>query len=61
MLLVVCCILAVQYASVTFGGSMFRCVPLSLTEWLVIIVATSPVLLIGEVYRLLCRNHTNLS
>ena len=61
MLLVVCCILAGQYAIVTFGGSMFRCVPLSLTEWTVIIVATSPVLLIGEVYRLLCRNHTNRS
>ncbi len=61
MLLVVCCILAGQYAIVTFGGSMFRCVPLSLSEWLVIIVATSPVLLIGEVYRLLCRNHTNRS
>ncbi len=61
MLLVIFCIVAGQYAIVTFGGGMFRCVPLSVTEWLVIIIATSPVLIIGELYRLLCRNHHNPS
>jgi Ca2+-transporting ATPase len=41
---------------VQFGGDIFRTVPLSLTDWLVIIAATSPVLLAGEVIRYL-RGH----
>lgn len=51
MLSVLCIIIAGQWAIVTFGGEMFRCVPLSASEWLTIIVATSPVVIIGEIYR----------
>lgn len=51
MVFVVLCIIVGQYAIVTFGGEMFRCVPLSFKEWLIIILATSPVLIIGEIYR----------
>ncbi len=36
---------------IQFGGDVFRTVPLSLTEWLVIFVFTSPVLLIREFLR----------
>jgi Ca2+-transporting ATPase len=36
---------------VQFGGEIFRTVPLTLTDWLVIIAATSPVLLLGEIIR----------
>jgi Ca2+-transporting ATPase len=38
---------------VQFGGEIFRTVPLSLADWLTIILATSPVLLIGELVRFL--------
>lgn len=55
LLIVLLCIIFGQVLIVQFGGEMFRCVPLSLTEWLVIIVATSPVLIIGEVIRCLQR------
>ena len=51
MLSVLCIIIAGQWVIVTFGGEMFRCVPLSAAEWLTIIVATSPVVIIGEIYR----------
>lgn len=40
-----------QIALVQFGGEVFRTVPLSALDWLIIIVATSPVLIIGEVIR----------
>lgn len=40
-----------QIAIVTFGGEFFNVVPLSVTDWLQIIVLTSPVLLIGEAIR----------
>lgn len=33
------------------GGDIFRTVPLSLTDWLLIITITSPVLILGEVFR----------
>ncbi len=36
---------------VQFGGDVFRTVPLSLTDWLLIIAVTSPVLILGEVFR----------
>ena len=36
---------------VTLGGQMFRTVPLSLECWLYMFLATSPVLLFGELYR----------
>ena len=55
LLLVLTMILAGQWLIVTFGGSMFRTVPLSLETWLVIIIGTSPVLWLGEAYRLLKR------
>lgn len=44
MILVLALVLVGQWLIVTFGGEMFRTVPLSLTEWLVIIGATSIVL-----------------
>ena len=40
-----------QWLIVTFGGEMFRTVPLSLDEWLYIIGGTSLVLWIGELWR----------
>ncbi|MCE1198426.1 MAG: calcium-translocating P-type ATPase, PMCA-type [Marinilabiliales bacterium] len=45
-------ILAGQILIVTFGGEVFRTVPLTLKDWLTIIAATSSVLWIGEVGRL---------
>ena len=51
LLLVLLLILAGQWLIVTFGGRMFRTVPLSFTEWMVIIGATSIVLWVGEVWR----------
>jgi Ca2+-transporting ATPase len=50
-LLVLALVLAGQWAIVTFGGRMFRTVPLDLPTWLAIIAATSPVLWAGEAYR----------
>ena len=51
MILVLALVLVGQCLIVTFGGEMFRTVPLSLTEWLVIIGATSIVLWVGEIWR----------
>ena len=51
MILVLALVLVGQWLIVTFGGEMFRTVPLSLTEWLVIIGATSVVLWVGEIWR----------
>ncbi|TGX84238.1 calcium-translocating P-type ATPase, PMCA-type [Palleniella muris] len=44
-------ILAGQWLIVQYGGAMFRCVPLSMTDWLILIAVTSPVLWAGEAYR----------
>lgn len=55
MALVLLLIFAGQWMIVTFGGKMFRTVPLSLHEWTAIIAVTSPVLLIGEGIRLIKR------
>ena len=55
MILVLALVLVGQWLIVTFGGEMFRTVPLSLTEWLVIIGATSIVLWIGEIWRVFKR------
>ncbi len=52
MLIIMVAILLGQWLIVTFGGQMFRTTPLSLTEWTVIIVATSAVVWIKELYRL---------
>ena len=53
MLFVLLLILVGQWVIVTFGGKMFRTVPLSLSEWGMIIAVTSLVVWIGEMYRLL--------
>ena len=50
-LIVLALVLVGQWLIVTFGGRMFRTVPLSATTWLYIIIGTSPVLWIGEIYR----------
>ncbi|MGI6232093.1 MAG: calcium-translocating P-type ATPase, PMCA-type [Prevotella sp.] len=55
MLFVLAMILLGQWLIVTFGGKMFRTDPLSWREWLTIIVVTSPVLWIGELWRLFKR------
>ncbi len=54
-LLVLVLVLAGQWLIVTFGGKMFRTVPLSLEMWLYIIIGTSPVLWVGEIYRMIKR------
>ncbi len=54
--LLVAVIIAVgQYLIVTFGGPFFGVVALPLIDWVIIIVATSPVLWIGELVRFLGR------
>jgi Ca2+-transporting ATPase len=42
-----------QYFIVTFGGKMFNVTPLNPIDWAIIIIATSSVLCIGEIGRLL--------
>ena len=42
-----------QIFIVELGGQMFNVVPLSLRDWLVIFLATSPILLFGELVRVL--------
>jgi Ca2+-transporting ATPase len=48
-LLVLALILVGQWLIVTFGGEMFRTVPLSFDTWLAIILGTAPVLLLEVV------------
>ena len=50
-LLVLLIVLAGQWLIVTFGGRMFRTVPLSFNTWVAIIGGTSLVLWVGEIYR----------
>ena len=50
-LIVLGLVLAGQWLIVTFGGQMFRTVPLSLECWLYMFLLTSPVMLVGELYR----------
>lgn len=50
-LFIVAFIFVGQIAIVQFGGHMFNVVPLTLSQWLTIIIATSPVLIIGEAVR----------
>ena len=49
---IVLLILALQVIIVTFGGAFFRTVPLSFTDWMVIIGASALVVVIGELSRL---------
>ena len=51
LLLVLLLIFIGQWLIVTFGGRMFRTQPLSAEEWLIITVATSLVLVAGELWR----------
>lgn len=51
LLLVLAIILIGQWIIVEFGGKMFRTVPLDLETWIWIIVGTSPVMIIGEIFR----------
>ena len=50
-LLVLALILVGQWLIVTFGGEMFRTVPLSWQTWLWMLAGTSSVLWIGEIWR----------
>lgn len=55
LLLTLAIVLGGQWLIVTFGGDMFRTEPLSLTTWIVIIAATSAVLWVGEIGRMVKR------
>ena len=47
-----------QVFIVSFGGKMFNVMPLSMADWLIIIIATSLVLWIGEIVRLIkCKSN----
>ena len=59
MVSVAAIILIGQIIIVEFGGKVFRTVPLTLTEWLYIIGATSLVLWVGEIYRWIQRLKKN--
>ncbi len=50
-LLIALIILLGQVLITTFGGDMFRLMPLDLMTWLVLLLLTSPVLFIGELVR----------
>ena len=50
-LFVLFAVLVGQWVIVTFGGKMFRTVPLSWQMWAMIIAGTSLVLWVGEIYR----------
>jgi Ca2+-transporting ATPase len=49
-----------QMAIVEWGGSLFRTVPLSLADWIIIILSSSTVLWCGEIWRLLGRNRKSV-
>ncbi len=54
-LTIACAIFFGQIAIVELGGEFFNVTPLRLTDWVIIVAGTSPVLLIGELIRLLSR------
>ncbi len=55
-LLIAVIIFAGQIGIVSFGGEFFNVVPLSLTDWVIIIAGTSPVLIAGEIIHALQRH-----
>ena len=55
-LLIVLFIVVGQVLIVTFGGDFFTVRPLRLTDWLLIVVGTSVVLWIGELWRLIAKH-----
>ena len=52
-LIVASLIVVGQILIVSFGGEVFRVVPLSLRDWLIVIASTSIVLWVGELIRLI--------
>jgi Ca2+-transporting ATPase len=52
-MLVLIMILVGQILIVELGGALFNVVSISLIDWLIIIIGTSPVLLLGELQRAL--------
>ena len=48
-------ILIGQILIVNFGGEMFGVEPISLTDWIITFLATSIVLVVGELYHILRR------
>lgn len=44
-----------QIMIINIGGQFFSVAPISLSDWIIIVVATSPVLLIGELARIIHR------
>jgi len=54
-LLIAASILVMQVLIVEFGGAVFRTVPLSFRDWIIIIAGTSLVLWVGEIHRLVAR------
>ena len=55
-LLVAFIILIGQVVIVTFGGEMFTVHALQPMDWVLIFLCTSPILIIGEIYRLIVRD-----
>ena len=51
LVLVLALVLVGQWIIVTFGGKMFRTLPLTASEWAVITIATSSVMWTGELWR----------
>ena len=49
-------ILIGQFLIVTIGGEMFNVVPLSWQDWLICLIGTSPVIIIGEIIRLFIKD-----
>jgi Ca2+-transporting ATPase len=60
-LLIVGVIAIGQICMTQFGGEVFRTVPLSLKEWVIIIAGTSPVLWAGEIIRYMRRRGADSS
>lgn len=52
-------ILLGQVLIIQFGGDIFRTVPLTLEDWLVILLGTSSVLWVGELWRFFKRSQSN--
>jgi Ca2+-transporting ATPase len=52
-------ILVMQIIIVQFGGKLFRTVPLTFVDWMLIIGGSSIVLWVGEFFRLLKRIRFN--
>lgn len=50
-------ILLVQAIIINFGGKMFSVTPIRLWDWVIIIVATSVVFIVGEICRLVSKMH----